>query len=135
MGVSVPWKEKHFLIFKDIISDGTSPVPIYHLVQALLCKASECNADKAAQPGSLQPSSRGQALSHRERWQLLSPTWTREYLIMGWTTGLQEAQLIHLQPDTESDRTELTSCMHCQCEERFSEKPTTSSYIHTDIRF
>lgn len=52
MGVSVPWKEKHFLIFKDIISDGTSPVPIYHLVQALLCKASGHNADKAAQPGS-----------------------------------------------------------------------------------
>lgn len=78
----------------------------------------------------MQPSSRGQALSLRERWKLLSPTWAREYLIMGWTTGLQKIQVIHLQPDTESERTQLTSCIYCQCEERVSEKPTTSSYTH-----
>lgn len=54
VGASVPWKEKHLPHFQGHHFQWTSPVPIYHLFQALLCKASACNADTAAQPGSYE---------------------------------------------------------------------------------
>lgn len=85
-------KKNIFLIFKDIISN--EPPQCLFTIFSKLSSAKHQRAMQTQLPSQalMKPNSGGQTLSHRERWKLLSPTWAREYLLMGWITGPQEAQ-------------------------------------------
>lgn len=138
VGLLVPWKEKHCPHFQGNHFQWTSPEPILPAMFSKLFSAKSQSAMQTKLPSQvlMQPRHRGRALSNREGWQLLNFTWARDLLIMGWTTGLKEAQR-DASPARHrvQKKTQFTRYLYHQGGESVSEKVTTSNYVHTDISF